>query len=172
MLPLPDPFNLQSTVTEIVRTYRAKGFSVMAAPFGNGVMMDFRKNDEGLTKFMGLALGVSANISIDGNTMIIDFQNAEWTGKIVAFFVGWLLCFIPLITAVIGSISQIDLPKTIANDIQMVTGRGFPFSANPYANPNWQYSQARPVVKYCWKCGTSMSREARFCPGCGVENET
>jgi len=91
-------------------------------PLGTGVSIDFRKDDGGIKKLVGLALGVKANIMVHDKMIIVDFTDAEWTGKILALAVGWIFCLIPFILGIIGCIKQSDLPKSIGNDIHMSVG--------------------------------------------------
>jgi hypothetical protein len=122
MFPVPSNFNMDDMIQRITQMYQAKGFTVMAMPMGTGASIDFRKDDGGITKYVGLALGVRANIMIHNDNMIINFSDAEWTGKFVGLVVGWVFCFIPFIIAIIGCLRQLDLPNSIGNDIQMIVG--------------------------------------------------
>jgi hypothetical protein len=120
----PD-FDMSALVQSIKQTYQAKGFTVSAMKIGNGISIKFSKNADGITKFIGMAQEVTANLTLtDGNTLYVNFTDAEWTGKIVGFIIGWFLCFIPIIFAVMGCIKQIELPKQISTDIQMLIGGG------------------------------------------------
>ena len=129
MFPAPPNFNMEETVKKVTQMYQAKGFTVMAMPMGAGALIDFRKNDGGIQKIMGLALGVKANIMLQDNNVIVNFSDAEWTGKIIGLAIGWILCLIPFITSIVGCVQQSGLPKSIGNDIQMIAGNG----TNPYA---------------------------------------
>jgi len=122
MFPISPNFNMQELITKITQMYQAKGFTVMAMPMGSGASIDFRKDDGGIKKYVGLALGVKANMMIQGETLIVNYSDAEWTGKIVGFIIGWFMCWIPCITAIIGSLKQSDLPKQIGTDLQMLAG--------------------------------------------------
>lgn len=132
MIPIGDDFDLHSMVEELLQTYRGKGFDVQAMQMGNGVSITFSKDDDGIKKFVGLALGIKANITINKNTLMINFSDAEWTGKIIAIAVGWFLCLVPAAIGVYGVVKQSELPKTIANDIQMVVGGGTFVGGQPW----------------------------------------
>ena len=54
------------------------------------------------------------------NTVIISFSDAEWLGKIVGLVVGWFLCMVPFITAIIGTIQQLSLPKAIGDEAILI----------------------------------------------------
>ena len=120
MFPITPNFNMQELTKQITQIYQAKGFSVIAIPIGTGVSITFSKNDSGIQKFIGLSLGIKANIMLQNEHIIVNFSDAEWTGKIIGFAIGWILCFIPFIIAIVGSIQQSDLPKSIGTDIQML----------------------------------------------------
>jgi len=122
IFPLPPNFDMDKMIQQITQMYQAKGFTVMAMPMGTGAVIDFRKDDGGITKYLGLALGVKANIMVQNGNMIINFSDAEWTGKIVGLVIGWVFCLIPFIIALIGSFRQLELPNSIGNDIQMIVG--------------------------------------------------
>ena len=122
IFPLPPNFDMDEMIQQITQMYQAKGFTVMAMPMGTGAVIDFRKDDGGITKYLGLALGVKANIMVQNGNMIINFSDAEWTGKIVGLVIGWVFCLIPFIIALIGSFRQLELPNSIGNDIQMIVG--------------------------------------------------
>ena len=120
MFPVPPNFNMDNLIQQVTQMYQAKGFTVMAMPMGTSASIDFRKDDGGITKYIGLALGVKANIMVQDGNMIINFSDAEWTGKIVGLVVGWVFCLIPFIIALIGCARQLDFPNSIGNDIQMI----------------------------------------------------
>jgi len=111
---------MDATVSQLQQIYSGKGFYVTAIPFNSGVTVEFSKDDSGFKKWIGLGLGIRANLSISNGYLYITFTDAEWTGKIVAIAVGWFMCLVPLITGIVGAVAQSDLPKTIANDIQML----------------------------------------------------
>lgn len=69
---------------------------------------------------LGMGLGIKATISIKGNLLTVIYSDAEWTGKIIGLAVGWFICLVPFITAIIGSVNQNNLPKQINNDITML----------------------------------------------------
>ncbi len=177
MFPVPPNFNIQELVGKITQMYQAKGFVVTAMPMGEGASIDFRKDDDGIKKYVGLALGLKANIMIQGETVIVNYTDAEWTGKIVAFVIGWFVCIIPWITAIIGTIQQSGLPKSIGNDIQMIAGgcgmaqpfgvpqQQYPPAQQTYTQPDQSVPQPQSV---CKQCGAVLAENAQFCTKCGI----
>ena len=122
VMPLPQGFNLNNMVSMVVQIYQQKGFAVTVTPFETGVTMDFLKDKDGIKQFVGLTLGIRATVIVSERLLTINFTNPEWTSKIIGFAVGWACCFITAVTAIIGTVQQIDLPNSIGNDIQVSIG--------------------------------------------------
>jgi len=141
-IPINPGFNMDATVAQLQQLYSSKGFYVTAIPYNSGVSVEFSKDDSGFKKWIGLALGIRANISISNGFLYVTFTDAEWTGKIVAIAVGWFMCLVPLITGIIGAVAQNDLPKNIANDIQMLVMESSP--GNPGSSPPPPQYQSPP----------------------------
>lgn len=120
MIPINSDFNMENMVSKLTQMYQSKGFDVVTTKIGSGVSIKLSKDDDGIKKFVGLALGVTANITINDNSLIINFTDAEWVGKIIGICVGWFVCLIPAIIAVYGVVKQSEFPKTVTNDIQML----------------------------------------------------
>lgn len=129
MFPIGENFDFNGMVEEIQQTYQAKGFDVSAMQMGQGVSITFAKDDDGIKKFVGLGLAVTANISINNNNLVINFTDAEWMGKLIALGAGLLLSALCvgialLFTGGYGVVKQLDLPKMIGKDIQMIANGG------------------------------------------------
>ena len=111
----PD-FNLDAFANDLEQVYIMKGFSVRTIKLNNGVQMVFDKNCGGINMLLGMGLGITANITVNNGVLNISYTNEEWTGKIIGLVVGWFICMIPFITAIIGAVQQMDLSKNINND--------------------------------------------------------
>ncbi|MCL2821219.1 MAG: hypothetical protein FWD38_10440 [Oscillospiraceae bacterium] len=120
-IPIGPGFNMDAMVSQLQQIYSGKGFYVTAIPYNSGVSVEFSKDLSGFKRWLGLGQGIRANMSISNGYLYTSFTDAEWTGKIVAIGVGWFMCLVPLITGIIGAVSQTDLPKNIVNDIMMLT---------------------------------------------------
>lgn len=169
MFPMPQNFNLQEVVEKVTQMYQAKGFAVTAMPMGAGASIDFKKNDGGIQKFVGLTLGVKANILIQGENIVVNYTDAEWTSKIIGFVVGWFLCWIPWITAIVGCVQQVELPKSIGNDIQMLASSGgaqYPSTQQVYVQSNQPVSTPQTA---CIQCGVTLAGNEQFCASCGAK---
>ena len=116
-------FDLEAMTDQLVQQYQAKGFKVRTIKMKNGVKITFDKKSGGINMVLGMGLRISATCTMLGkekDTLSVNFGDGDWTGKIVGCIVGWFLCFIPVITAIIGICKQLSLPNDIADDIQML----------------------------------------------------
>lgn len=119
MLNVSENFNLYAVTQQLADMYRAKGFTVNIVNFNNSVILEFDKGVGGINMILGMDLGIKATFTVTGNTLMVNYSDAAWTGKIIGFCIGWFVCFVPLITAIIGTINQSKLPKEINSAITM-----------------------------------------------------
>ena len=113
-------FDLFRFAEELANQYRAKGYLVNVANLNGTAVIRFEKGTGGINSVVGLAEGIRATCLLMGNALTITFSDAEWTSKIIGFVIGWILCFIPIITAAIGTVRQLELPKSIAGDAMLI----------------------------------------------------
>ncbi len=141
MLPLGPNFNFNYTISQFVQMYQSKGFQVTSHTDAMGqAVVTISKDIDSIKKYVGLALGVTANFSVNNNTLIINYTDEEWTGKIVGFIIGWFLCWIPCATSIYGAVKQFDLPKQIGSDVTSLMGSsGYSSQQYPGAPPPPQY---------------------------------
>ncbi|MCL1890570.1 MAG: zinc ribbon domain-containing protein [Coriobacteriia bacterium] len=189
MFTVAPDFDMNELVGKIAQMYQAKGFTVAAMPMGAGTSISFKKGEGGIQQYIGLGLGVRANIMPQGGNMSVNFSDADWTWKIVALVAGWFLCLIPVVTGAIGAIQQAQLPKEIGNDIQMLAGGGSmlggfaPVAPQPYAaypapaaanaeatNATQKAAKSAKNVP-CKGCGNDLKAGSKFCPDCGASQD-
>ncbi len=118
-------FDVERFAEEISQQYQAKGFQVRTLKMKNSVKIVFDKNSGGINNLLGLGQGITATCNLmgkDKDMLSVSFSDGDWTGKIVGLAVGWFLCMIPFITAIVGVFRQCALPKDISNDMQMILG--------------------------------------------------
>ncbi len=113
-------FDMDAFATKLADTYRAKGYMVNVMKLNGNCMITFEKGTGGINTVLGMGEGIKANISKTNEIISINFTDAEWTSKIIGGVVGWFLCLIPVITAIVGVTRQLSLPKDIANDATMI----------------------------------------------------
>lgn len=133
VLNVQSTFNMETFSKKLADTYVAKGYTVSVANMNNSSVITFEKGVGGVNYFFGMDEGIKATITKNENGLIINFSDAAWIGKIIAFIATIclficglffcpliLLCLVPLITGVIGVIKQTSLPKSIGNDATMI----------------------------------------------------
>lgn len=113
---VPPNFNLHMFAGQLAEKYRMEGFTVTVADFNNTVVITFDKNTGGINMLLGLGEGIKATCMVANGVLSINFSDGDWTGKIIGLVVGWFICLIPFITAIIGCVKQSQLPKSIGND--------------------------------------------------------
>lgn len=118
---VPGNFDLNILASRLRDSFQAQGFAVSVAMFSpNSAKVTFDKNCGGLNMVMGMGLGITANMTLNGNLLCVNYSDGDWIGKIIGIAVGWILCFVPFITAIIGSINQSGFPKKINTEITMI----------------------------------------------------
>ncbi len=116
-------FNVTDLAEQIASQYQAKGFKVNLLKLKNGVKIVFDRKCGGINMLLGLGQGITATCTLHGkekDMLSVDFSDGDWIGKIIGLIAGWFLCMIPFITAIIGLVKQLSLPKNIANDMQLI----------------------------------------------------
>ncbi len=120
ILNVAEGYDLAALADRIASTYQQKGFSANVTGAPNGIMVRLEKNLGGLNTLLGLGKGITVYLSLNGNTLQVSYSQEEWNGKIIAIAIGWIVCFIPLITGILGAVEQSNLSKEINNDIRML----------------------------------------------------
>lgn len=130
-------FDLRVFAGQLAEKYRMEGFTVSVADFNNAVVITFDKDTGGINMLLGLGQGIKATCMVADGVLTIDFSDGDWTGKIIGLCVGWFICFIPFITAIVGCVKQSQLPKNIGNDAMIIASQmnqqyGGPGQQPPY----------------------------------------
>ena len=148
----PD-FNIHAFAAQLAEKYRMEGFNVTVADFNGAQVITFDKNTGGINMLLGLGQGIKATCMYQNGVLSINFSDGDWTGKIIGLVVGWFLCLIPFITAIVGCFKQVQLPKDIGNDAMLICSsmNQQPFDPEqapyqpqqpPYQQPQEPYQQA------------------------------
>lgn len=120
-LNVSDNFDLNVMVSKLRDNLQVQGYAISIttmAPNTSRITLD--KGCGGVNMLLGLGQGITVNISLNQNLLSVNYADGDWIGKIIGLAVGWILCFVPFITAVIGSYNQLNLPKKINNEISMI----------------------------------------------------
>ena len=117
--PINPDADLFAVIKAVALTMETQGYeaSVQMISPQTGVLT-VKKDREGFMNVLGMGLECRVNFaSINGQlTVNID---GEWTNKIIAVAVGWFVCFIPVITGIVGAVNQLSLPDKIFTAVNM-----------------------------------------------------
>ena len=118
---VPQNYDVQTLAFKLRDLYISKGFIAnVTGAFPYNFTLRLEKNMGGINNLLGLGKAITVNLSLQGNVLILNYTDAEWTSKIVGLVVGWFLCLVPFVTAIIGSFAQYDLPGEISRDVTML----------------------------------------------------
>lgn len=116
---VPEGFDMGVFARKMTDAYQAKGYAVQPSVTENTAVLILSKDLGGINTVLGMGEGVTINCTVIEGRMTINFVNEEWTSKIIACAIGWICCFIPFITGLIGVYRQVTLPNTIGADATM-----------------------------------------------------
>ena len=125
MIDVDENLDLEELVESLEDSFRAKGFAVTKSKMKNGVRIKFDKGCGGFNMITGLGKGITATIVKKGESLSVTYSEGDWVGKIIPFaaflILGWaLIPIILLVTAIIGTVGQLNLPKNINSEIMML----------------------------------------------------
>lgn len=114
MFNVAPSFNMSVFAEQLATSYRSQGYIVNVMYFPDRVSIKFEKDTGGINTVLGLGEGITAHCTLNNGMLYINYSDEEWTSKIIGFCVGWFVCMVPLITAVVGTVKQLDLSKKIS----------------------------------------------------------
>ncbi len=117
MTNVPKDFDMRYLGQRLQEIYQAKGFNVSMVTGETNLRIQFEKNCGGVNMLLGLGRGITANCILQNGSLIVNYSDGDWTGKVIGLAIGWVLCLIPFITAIVGCVQQSSLPKEVNNDI-------------------------------------------------------
>ncbi len=71
-----------------------------------------RKNCTKLYNFLGMSAEAKVTVMVVGDMIDVTVDNV-WTNKSLAIALGWLLCFVPVVTGILGVVEQ----KTLSDNV-------------------------------------------------------
>lgn len=127
--------NLSSLIDIAAQNLSMQGFDVKSQVMGPcAAEIIVSKDREGLKNFLGL--GVECRVAITASDDMLTLSiGSEWTNKIVALVIGWFLCWIPVVTGIIGLVNQLGLPDKIFTAFNLATNSGVGFTSAEDATP-------------------------------------
>lgn len=114
MLNVAPSFNMSAFAEQLATSYRSQGYVVNVMYFPDRVSVKFEKDTGGINTVLGLGEGITAHCTLNNGMLYINYSDEEWTGKIIGFCVGWFVCMVPFVTAIVGTVKQLDLSKKIS----------------------------------------------------------
>ncbi len=124
MINVDESLSITELAEQLAGIYRNKGFSVVVTNLKNGAStLVFDKGVGGINLLLGMGLGITATMTRNNGMLAVIYSDAEWMGKVIGLGVGWFLCLVPFLTAIVGSVKQLGLAKEINKDITMLANQ-------------------------------------------------
>ena len=117
--PIRPDADLFSVIKAVALTMETQGYEAnvqMISP-QTGVLT-VKKDREGFMNVLGMGLECRVNFAAINGQLTVNVDG-EWTNKIIAVAVGWFVCFIPVITGIVGAVNQLSLPDKIFTAVNM-----------------------------------------------------
>lgn len=118
-ITLTENYDLKAILKLAEQQLQAQGYEVNSAVMGpKSGTITVSKDRDGVKNLIGMGVECRATISAIGeNSMTINVES-EWGNKILALAIGWILCWVPFITGIIGCSNQSSLPNKVITAIQ------------------------------------------------------
>lgn len=133
--------NIHEITQAAAHNLALQGFECIPQPMGpQSTSLIVHKDRDGIQNFAGLGLECRVSLTLNGNQLQVSVDS-EWTNKIIAIVIGCFVCWITLVTGIIGCLNQNSLTEKIFTAINMAVssfGGAAPFQ--PYQAPQ-QYAQ-------------------------------
>lgn len=120
--PLRPDADLFAVIKAVALTMETQGYeaSVQMISPQSGVLT-VKKDRDGFVNALGMGLECRVNFGAINGQLTVNVDS-EWTNKIIAVAIGWFVCFIPVITGIVGAINQLSLPDKIFTAVNMNVG--------------------------------------------------
>ena len=150
MIPLAPGADINQIVGAAAQNLQAQGFEVLTSIMSaEGAAMTVKRDRDGFKNAMGLGLECRVTMMIMGGNQLNVSIDSEWTNKIIALAIGWIVCFVPFITGIIGAVNQNDLPEKISTALMAAANGGQPYGGGaPQYDPNAYGAAQQPYNPY------------------------
>lgn len=120
--PLHPDADLFQIIKAVALTMETQGYEAMVQMISpqSGVLT-VKKDRDGFVNALGMGLECRVNFGAINGQLTVNIDS-EWTNKIIAVAVGWFVCFIPVITGIVGAVNQLSLPDKIFTAVNMNVG--------------------------------------------------
>ena len=96
MMNVPENFDLTAMAERVKEQFQMQGFIVSVMKMKNSVRIKFDKKCGGINMLLGLGQGITATCMLqNGDNLVVNYSEGDWTGRIVGGLVGWFLCMVP-----------------------------------------------------------------------------
>ncbi len=110
--------DLAAIVNLAAQNLSTQGYEVQAQPMSpTSATMVIKKDRDGFKNIIGLGVECRLTLAVINGTQLSVTIDSEWTNKIIAIAVGWFLCWIVMVTGVVGCVNQNGLPEKVSNAI-------------------------------------------------------
>ncbi len=121
---IPAGTNINTAIDIAAQNLSMQGFDVKSQVIGpTAAEVIITKDREGFKNFLGLGLESRVAITATGDMLNLSITD-EWVNKIIALVVGWFLCWVPIITGIIGIINQAGLSEKINTAFSLALNSG------------------------------------------------
>lgn len=119
---------------------QAQGYEASSLVMGPGSgSLTVRKDRDGIKNLAGMGVECQTTVTVvNPGTLTVNVES-EWGNKILALALGWILCWIPFVTGIIGCVSQSELPNKIIAALQSAAANMNP--QQPYQQQSYQAPQ-------------------------------
>ena len=103
--------DLDNLIEQLTSMYKSMGFETKVVKKENSYILDAEKNMDGANFFFGGQQSLTTKLSYDNDTLDIEYSNGAWIGKIIGIGFGVILCYVPTVMSILGTIKQVKLYK-------------------------------------------------------------
>ena len=123
LINVSDAFDMKVFAGALCDSFRMRGYEANFVINQENATVTIEKNTGGINMILGLGESITVSCIKNNDILSLSFTEEEWIWKIIGLAVGWFLCFIPLITSLVGIVNQTKLPKTIASEARLIASR-------------------------------------------------
>ena len=114
IIPINPESDLNTVINQATLNLQSQGYTVRAQMHNpTTASMTVSKDRDGVKDVAGLGIECRVNLAVLTAGQLSVTIDSEWTNKIIALCVGWILCWVPFITGIVGAINQSGLPEKI-----------------------------------------------------------
>ena len=138
IIPFAPGTDFNAIVNGATAFLQQQGYNAVPNIMGPGnAVIRVNKDKEGIKDVVGLGLESTAMLMVNGNAVNVNIEHV-WTNKIIALVVGWIFCWIPFVTGIIGLVNQNKLGEDISAAVMAACANPGGYQQPPYQPPYQQ----------------------------------